>query len=195
MFKSKRRAIVTPQSEHLRLVGTLVILWGNDDFDFPPIERSSMLMGMGLHDRGYGFLDNSAIGGMSEEEWNRIARGSFYMQYSDIVANTIVKYRVRRLASHDESAERKVMTAEFSQVIEEQIKQYNLSKEMFDCMDRITDLCDRISFDFCMDVPDSGEVSIFPRNGEDEEVPVRYHVEDGTIHVTPWTFSVNSYME
>jgi hypothetical protein len=28
MFKSKRGTIVTPQSEHLKLVGTLAMLWG-----------------------------------------------------------------------------------------------------------------------------------------------------------------------
>ncbi len=193
MFKSKRRGIATPQSEHLRLVGTLAMLWGNDNFDSPPVERGSMIMGMGLHDRGYGFLDNSAIGGMSEEEWNGIARRGFYMQYSDIVADTIAKYHVRRLASHDESVERKTLTAEFSQAIDEQLTQYSLSKVLFERMDRITELCDKISFDFCMDVPDSGGVSIFPRNSEDEEVQVRYHVEDGTIRVTPWPFSENSY--
>src|SRR5436190_17322232 len=61
MFKSKRRQIVIPQSEHLRLVGSLAMLWGNADFDLPPVEHVSMIAGMALHDRGYGQLDNSAI--------------------------------------------------------------------------------------------------------------------------------------
>ncbi len=193
MFKSKRRPIVIPQSEHLRLVGTLAMLWGNVDFDFPPVERSSMIMGMGLHDRGYGFLDNSPIGGMSDEEWIGIARRGFYMQYSDAVADTIAKYHVRRLASHDESAEREAMTAEFSQVIDEQLRQHHLSKELFDRVDRITDFCDKISFEFCFDVPASDAVSLFPRNGEDTEISVKYSVEDGMVHVTPWPFSVDNY--
>ena len=193
MFKSKRRPIVTPQSEHLRLVGTLAMLWGNVDFDISPIERNSMIMGMGLHDRGYGLLDNSPIGGMSDEEWNEIARRSFAMQYSDIAADTIAKYHVRRLASHDDSVERKTMTAEFSLAINRQLKQYSLSKTLFDRLDRITNLCDKISFDFCMDVPASDAVSIFPGNDEDTEISVRYHVGDGLIHVTPWPFSVDSY--
>lgn len=193
MFKSKRRAIVTPQSEHLRLVGTLAMLWGNDDFDSPPFNRSSLIMGMGLHDRGYGYLDNFAIGGMNEEEWSEIARRSFYMQYSDVVADTIAKYHVRRLASHDESLERKAMTANFSQGIDKQLKQHGLSREVFDRTDRITKLCDKISFDFCMDVPESDRVSIYPRNSGDEEVLVQYHVENGVIRVIPWPFSVTSY--
>ncbi len=193
MFKSKRRPIVIPQAEHLRLVGTLAMLWSNVDFDFPPVERNSMMMGMGLHDRGYGLLDNSPIGGMSKEEWNAITRRSFYTQYSDIVADTIAKYHVRRLSSHDESSERKAMTAEFSQAIDKQLRQHHLSKELFDRMDRITDFCDQISFDFCFDVPASDSVSLFPRNDKDEEVSVKYSVDDGIIHAAPWPFSVDNY--
>ena len=193
MFKSKRRPIVTPQSEHLKLVGTLAMLWGNDEFDTPPIDRVSMIAGMGLHDRGYGYLDNHSIGGMDDAEWFPIARRTFYMPCSDVVADTIVKYHFRRLASHDESAGRKALTAEFSTALDEHLEVHNLSKKLFDRIDRITDLCDSLSFKFCFDVPASGEISMFPRNGEDKEVAVKYHVEEGIINVNPWPFSVDSY--
>ncbi|MEP7134480.1 MAG: DUF3891 family protein [Chloroflexota bacterium] len=193
MFKSKRRAIATPQSEHLKLVGTLAMLWGNADFDSPLIERNSMIAGMGLHDRGYGYLDNSPIGGMTDDEWIPIARRGFFMPCSDVVADTIVKYHFRRLASHDESARRRALADEFSRSIDEQLTQHALSKPLFDRMDRITDLCDRISFSFCFDVPASGEINIFPRNHGDAEVSVQYHVEAGVIHVSPWPFSVDHY--
>ena len=193
MFKSKRRPIVTPQSEHLKLVGTLAMLWGNDEFDTPPIDRVSMIAGMGLHDRGYGYLDNHSIGGMDDAEWFPIARRTFYMPCSDVVADTIVKYHFRRLASHDESAGRKALTAEFSTALDEHLEVHNLSKKLFDRIDRITDLCDSLSFKFCFDVPASGEISMFPRNGEDKEVAVKYHVEEGVININPWPFSVDSY--
>jgi len=193
MFKSKRRPIVTPQSEHLKLVGTLAMLWGNEEFDFPPIQRESMILGMGTHDRGYGYLDNHSIGGMSDSEWFPIARRTFYMPCSDIVADTIVKYHFRRLASHDNSAGRKALTAEFSTALDEQLVAHSLSKELFDRIDRITDLCDRLSFSLCFDVPVSREISIFPRNREDTEVTVKFHVEDGFINVNPWPFSVVSH--
>ena len=193
MFKSKRRAIVTPQSEHLKLVGTLAMLWGNEDFDSPPIERNSMISGMGLHDRGYGYLDNSPIGGMTAEEWLPIARRGFNMPSSDVVADAIVKYHIRRLASSDPSDIRKALTVEFSQAIDEHLNQHHLSRLLFDRMDRITDLLDRLSFEFCFDAPASGSISIFPRNGEDIEVNVQYHVEDGEINVTPWPFSVDEH--
>jgi hypothetical protein len=64
---------------------------------------------------------------------------------------------------------------------------------LFERLDRITNLCDKISFSFCFDVPASGEVSIFPRNADDAEATVQYHVEDGVISVSPWPFSVGNY--
>lgn len=193
MFKSKRRQIITPQAEHLRLVGTLAMLWGNEAFDIPPIDRSSLIMGIGLHDRGYGFLDNNPIGGMQVEEWNVIARRGFYMHYSDIVADTIAKYHVRRLANHDDSVERKQLTTEFTQAIDEQLARNGLSKRLFDRIDRITDLCDRISFDFCLELPASGSVSIYPRNSAETEIQVHYRVKDDLIQVSPWPFSVKYF--
>lgn len=194
MFKSKRRAILTPQSEHLKLVGTLAMLWGNDDFDLPPIEKNSMIAGMGLHDRGYGYLDNASIGEMDDDMWFPIARRGFYMECSDIVADTLVKYHFRRLASHGKAEARKELAAEFSHSIDEQLKKHDLSKSLFDRMDRITNLLDTLSFNFCFDVPASGEVSIYPRNGEDAEVTVRYEVDDGVLSVDPWPFWVDEHV-
>ena len=193
MFKSKRRPIVTPQSEHLKLVGTLAMLWGNKDFDLPPVERTSMIAGMGSHDRGYGYLDNHPIGGMDDAEWFPIARRTFYMPCSDVVADTIVKYHFRRLAGHSESPERKALSEEFSNAIDAHLKEHSLSGELFDRIDHITDLCDSLSFSLCFDVPASGEVSIFPRNDENTEVVVKYQVKDGLISADPWPFSVEKH--
>lgn len=193
MFKSKRRPIVTPQSEHLKLVGTLAMLWGNDEFDFPPVDRESMILGMGTHDRGYGYLDNHPIGGMDDSEWFPIAQRTFYMPCSDVAADAIVKYHFRRLASHDDSSGRKALTAEFSKALDEHLKEHNLSKALFNRIDRITNLCDSLSFKLCFDVPASGKIPIFPRNREDTEVTIKYHVEDGLISADPWPFSVDSY--
>jgi hypothetical protein len=193
MFKSKRRSIVIPQSEHLKLVGTLALLWGNADFDSPPIDRLSLVTGIGFHDRGYGYLDNSPIGGMTDEEWMPIARRTFYMQYSDVTADMIAKYHFRRLAGHGDSDVRKAITAEFSLEIDKQLAGHKLSKDLFDRIDRITDLCDTISFDFCFELPSSKGFPVLSRNNSKDEVTVNYHVEDGTIRATPWPFSVNTY--
>jgi hypothetical protein len=193
MFKSKLRPIVIPQSEHLKLVGTLALLWGNADFDLPPVERLSMVAGMGFHDRGYGFLDNSPIGAMSDDEWEGIARRGFFTQYTDTTADLIAKYHFRRLATSSATDQRRALASEFSEEIERQLSRNHFSKELFDRIDRITNLCDLISFNFCFELPASGEVSILPRNNETLEVPVKFHVEDGTISVSPWPFSIENY--
>ena len=193
MFKSKHRPIVTPQSEHLKLVGTLALLWGNADFDSPPIDRLSLVTGIGFHDRGYGYLDNSPIGEMTDEEWAPIAQRTFYTQYSDVTADMIAKYHFRRLASHGDSEARKAITSEFSREIEKQLAGHKLSKDLFDRIDRITDLCDTISFDFCFELPSSKSFAVFSRNNSKDEVMINYHVEDGTIRATPWPFSVDTY--
>lgn len=193
MFKSKRRPIVIPQSEHLKLVGTLALLWGNADFDLPPIDRLSMVAGMGFHDRGYGFLDNSPIGGMTDEEWIPIARRGFFTQYTDITADLIAKYHFRRLATHDSSEARKALAAEFSLEIDKQFADHKLSRELFDRMDRITDLCDTISFTFCFEKPAEGEISIYPHNDSNTQVSIHYRVENTNIHASPWPFSVDTY--
>lgn len=193
MFISKRRQIVTPQSEHLKLVGTLAMLWGNNQFDTPPIERESMVMGMGLHDRGYGYLDNAPIGSLGDEVWEGIARRTFDMECSDIVADTIVKYHFRRLAGHGTSEIRKTLHTDFTEGIRAQLEKYNLSQTLFDRTDRITNLLDTISFEFCFDVPTSGSVPVFSRNGVETEEKIEYHVENGEINVDPWPFSVNEH--
>lgn len=193
MFKSRRRPIVTPQSEHLKLVGTLAMLWGNDEFDMPPVEPTSLIAGIGLHDRGYGYLDTASIGEMDDTEWFPIARRTFYMPCSDTVADTIVKYHFRRLASHTNTEGRKALYAEFSGALDKHLKEHHLSKELFDRIDRITDFCDSLSFRFCFDLPASGEISIFPRNDENEQVIIKYHVEDGVLSADPWPFSIDSY--
>jgi hypothetical protein len=110
-----------------------------------------------------------------------------------VVADTIVKYHFRRLASHDDSPGRKALTAEFLQAIDEQLKKYELSKELFDRIDRITNLCDSLSFSLCFDVPASGELSVFPRNGDDREITIQYQVENGLISANPWPFSTDSH--
>ena len=193
MFKSKRRPIVVPQSEHLRLVGALALLWGNAEFDLPPVNHNSMIAGMSLHDRGYGVLDNDAIGEMREETWHGIARRGFRMHNSDAVADTIVKYHVRRLAASNPLPERQTLAREFTAGIDAQLEEHHLSRELFDRIDRITDLTDRISFDFCFDVPASGSVEVFPRNGSDQTIKVEYSVENGVIRATPWPFAVERY--
>jgi hypothetical protein len=193
MFKSKRRPIAIPQWEHQKLAGTLALLWGNTTFERPPVPFESFLTGIGLHDRAYGPLDNLPIGELPEEEWLALTRTGFEMTWSDGAADVITKMHLKRLASYGNAPARQAQAAQMAQVIREQLQHHGLDAATFERIDRITNLCDRIAFDFCFEAPAEGEVRIFPKNERDKEIAVGYRIEGGTIQVNPWPFGVASH--
>lgn len=191
MFKSKVRPIVVPQSEHLKLAGVLAHAWGNLDFTLPPIEWTSLVLGIGLHDRGYGYLDTAAVLEMPEPEWVEITRRGFHMPCADPIADLITRHHLLRLTRNHPSAAVQALHYEFEWEIRDQLRENGFSPATFERIDRITKLCDSISFDFCFEEPTQGHVGIFPRSGGEMEIPIHYNIEQTHIHVNPWPFSVN----
>jgi hypothetical protein len=193
MFKSKQRPIAIPQWEHQKLAGTLALLWGNADFERPPVPFESFLAGVGLHDRAYGPLDNLPIGELPEEQWLALTRRGFEMAWADPIADLIAKLHLKRLVSYGDAPARQALAAEMAQAIQAQIQRDGLDAATFERIDRITNLCDRIAFDMCFEAPAEGDVRIFPSNDRDDEVVVRYRTEDGRIQVAPWPFAVERH--
>jgi hypothetical protein len=193
LFKSKQRPLAIPQSEHQKLAGTLALLWGNADFERPPVPPASFLTGVGLHDRAYGPIDNLPIGELPEQEWLALTSTGFDMTWTDPIADLITKMHLKRLTSYGSAPARQAMAAEMAQAIAAQIQLNGLDAATFERIDRITNLCDRIAFDFCFEEPAEGEVRIFPRNDRDQQVAVGYRIESGTIQVAPWPFGVDSH--
>ncbi len=193
MFKYRRRPIVIPQSEHSRLAGTLALLWGNAHFDRPAIDAQSLVAGIALHDRGYGYLDNWAIGETSEPEWLRITRHGFYLGGTDGVADLIVKLHLKRLVTSRDSAERQALAQEMETAIQGRVARSGLNREEMARIDRITRLCDSIAFDFCMEEPAGRAVAVFARNDAREPSQLEYTIDDGEIQIDPWPLSLDTY--
>jgi hypothetical protein len=197
VFRSKRRPIVFPQSEHLRLAGDLALFWGNGAFDAPPVERVSFVAGVALHDRGYGPVDSDGIGEMTEERWLAITRRGFAMQSGDPIADMIVRFHLRRLASYEDTPGRRALCAEMDAAItaafNSALAGSDLSWDTFERLDCITRFCDCVSFDFCFEAPVEGSVSIYPWNRGREQVEVGYRVEEGRITIDSWPLSVPSH--
>src|SRR5262245_56294084 len=120
MFKSKQRPIAVPQWEHQKLGGTLALLWGNAEFERPPVPFDSFVTGIGLHDRAYGPLDTMPIGELPEEEWLALRRAGFEITWADPVADLITKMHLTRLTSYGSTPARQAMVAEMTQAIREQ---------------------------------------------------------------------------
>lgn len=193
MFKSKQRPVAIPQWEHQKLAGTLALLWGNASFARPAVPFASFVTGVGLHDRAYGPLDNLPIGELPEEEWLALTRSGFEHTWADPVADLIAKMHLQRLTSYGKAAVRQAQAAEMAESNQAHAQRYGLDLDLFARVDRITNLCDRIAFDFCFEAPVGGEVKIFPHNVSDEEVAVHYRLEGSVIEVDHWPFRVDSH--
>lgn len=189
MFKSSQRAIIFPQSEHLRLVGALAYHWGNADFDLP-LARETLTAGMAFHDRAYGYLDNHAIGEISEQDWLEIARRGFGMGFSDAAADIIARMHILRLVKQRPITSAPGLAEEMEQAIKEQVAQADLTWELFQRIDRITQITDRISFEFCFERQAEGRLAVFPRNDSTEERELSYRIAGETIELDPWPLDV-----
>lgn len=187
MIKSKLRPVVVPQLEHSRLSGTLASLWGNPGFDPPAIDRQSFIAGVSFHDRGYGPLDPFDLLEIPAATWFEITRRGFYASCSDPVADLVTKLHLKRLVGN------RAFAAELDQVIQAQLRDHGFSPEQFERADRITDLCDRIALKFCLEESATGHVAVFSKDSSPGETKVSFTLQNGTIGVEPWPFSVEKY--
>ena len=175
MFRSKRRDVVFPQWEHARLSAVIANAWGNERFPRPRLPFESFVAGVALHDRGYDVFDTDEIGGhMAEERWLGIQRRGFEPRGEDAVVDLVVALHVHRLAELPEMAAALPGLREAAGV----------SREDAADADAITDLCDRISFDFCFEHPAEGGVDV--RGGR-----VSYRLDGrGAVTLDPWPLAV-----
>lgn len=194
MFKSKRRPIVIPQSEHARLSGIITSLWGNDDFDKPSFDFQSFVLGVILHDRGYDPLDNKAIGETSGEAWLQTQRDGIMRSCENPIANITTLLHIRRLLSALDSPIIKEHINLANQQIDLSLAKTEHSLADFEWADRITDSCDSTSFAFSFEEPQQVKRLVSPRVGSDETIEVEFSVDGmGLIRAEPWTLSVDRY--
>lgn len=199
MFPSRSRPILYPQLEHGRLAGNLAVLWGNDDFAAPPISRSSLALGVGLHDRGYGPFDNDELPLVPEPRWVELTRRGFYGDWGDPAADLITKLHLRRLVSSERTDARRPFLAELDDALAAHAATQGLDLDLFRRIDALTRLCDMVSFDFCFEEPAEGMVGVPVDWENDARVPVRYTVtparDDDAARITldPWPLRVDRY--
>ena len=163
MFRSKRRAVVYPQAEHGRLAGAIAAAWRPEDV---PLPFDSFVRGVTLHDRGYGELDADPIGGTTRERWTEIQTRGFRAGSGDDVADLVVALHIRRLIGDDAA---QPLAREIDAALGA------MPQEARDA-DRITALCDRISFARCFEERASGPGFAFDG--------------DETVVLDPWPLAV-----
>jgi hypothetical protein len=163
MFRSRRRGVIFPQSEHARLAAMLAGASGADP---------RVVAGVLWHDRGYPALDTDGIGEMEPERWRAVMRAGFEPETADPVIDHLARMHVHRLTR---SAAPDV-AAELEPALAGSLVRSGLTAEEAAAADAVTELYDMVAFDFCLEEPASGSVS-----------GVAYEVDgDGGITLDPW---------
>jgi hypothetical protein len=194
MFKSKIRPIVITQAEHARLSGMLASLWGNADFDRPPLDFASFVLGVTFHDRGYGTIDNKPIGGVPREVWAQTQRDGILASVDDPVANIVTLMHIRRLLTYPGTDETAPLMQLADEHIQAALRHTEHDFDAFKWTDAITRWCDDVTFGFAFESRGRSETKVYPRRGVFEAQPVAFDLRDeGVIAVDPWPFAVESY--
>jgi len=171
MFRSRRRAVVFPQMEHAAFAAGIALQWR----ERPDVPFESFIRGVALHDRGYGEVDEDEIGAVERGHWLEIQRRGFGARDEDPVVDLIVSLHVARLVGDDDPS--------FAGELPPLLARAGVDETTAAAADRITNLCDRISFDVCLEQPEEGSL------GE-----IRY-AYDGANRVTvdPWPFVADRF--
>ena len=192
MFRSKTRDIIIPQSEHAKLSGMIAALWGNDEFERPDFNFDSFVAGVALHDEGHGYFDMDDIGGMDPGTELASMRRLVDYRLDDPIADTIANFHILRLLHFDEAWSH--LAEECEAQISEGMKKTGISRNSYLWVDRITRLCDSISFNFCFGEPVKTENPVFPRQNRADTLMVSYDIDSqGRIVIDPWPLKVSSY--
>jgi Protein of unknown function (DUF3891) len=174
VFRSRRRDVVFTQYEHARLAGELALAWHPDDI---PLPFDAWVRGVALHDRGYDVVDADDIFAVSTERWLEIQRRGIVPREENPVVDLVVALHVRRLMGRTERAE---LAAELDALLPNLRAASGVDEAAALAADAVTDVCDRISFDFCLEEPAVAQVR-----------GISYTVDgNGRVTMEPWPLGV-----
>jgi hypothetical protein len=176
VFRSHARAVVYPQAEHARIAAVIAAAWGSGR---PPVPFESLVRGVALHDRGYGELDADGIGETQDARRLEIQRRGFAPQDDDPVVELVVALHIHRLVSYGDSPARKAAAHEFAGALPARREAAHVGEDDAAAVDRVTNLCDRISFELCFEDDVAFSVGIYRCTAS----------ASGMATVDPWPFA------
>ncbi|MEM7799974.1 MAG: DUF3891 family protein [Chloroflexota bacterium] len=191
MFSSKVRPINLTQFEHGRLCGTLASHWGNERFDKPTIDFETFVTAVTLHDWHYKLIDDTPITLASDEEWLEITNQGVELWFDDPTVDILIKLHIKRLLSFGihvtDDVPRMIDAVDVR--IASRLKETSYTMADFLWADRITRICDFLSFDLHFEKPVSRECQVFANVGSDQETAITHQIlGPGEVRVDPWPF-------
>ncbi len=194
MFKSKKRPIIIPQSEHGRLSGVLASLWGNSRFDRPVLDFDAFVRGVTLHDWNYGLIDTLPIMEAGEAEWLAMAQRGVEHTFENPITDIVVNLHIKRLLNSHDYPERQKLAQVIDRQVAARLPETGLTLSDFEWADKITRFCDMVAFDFSFEQPITETIQLYARREDGQTTGVTYQIcAGGNIIINPWPFSESEY--
>ncbi len=192
MFRSKTRDVITPQSEHAQLAGTLALLWGNDKFDRPDFNFNNFVMGVALHDLGHWYFDTDEIGAMDDDQSYKVDSSLVSIKLPNSIANAVAHFHILHLLSKYSQWSNLIDKSE--KHIVDDMELSGISRKRYTWVDRITEFYDFLSFDFCFDKSSERICEVSPKCANDKTVSVHIKFDGNeTVQISPWPLKVKKY--
>ena len=188
MFRSARHARVFPQAEHARLAAAIAEGWDIAAFPIAGVPLELLVRGVAEHDRGYGEMDDDAIGEVTESRWLSIQRAGFVPR-EDPVVDLVVAMHIRRLVGWSRTEAALATAADMDARLPELQAAAGLTHAQAIQVDRVTHLCDMVAFDLCLEEPENGTVAVTRADGVDQMVAHRVDGLGGAT-IDPWPLVV-----
>jgi len=178
MFRSRRRPLIFAQADHARLAATIALNWRQP----PPLPSESFVRGVAEHDRGYGEHDDAEIGTVDNALWVEIQRAGFRQRGEDAVVDLVAALHIRRLLAPPEDDLEAAALAELDDLLPALLAAAGVTPETAEQADAVTNVCDRIAFQFPFEQPATGDVR-----------GISYRLDGrGAIELDPWPLGVPS---
>jgi len=178
MFRSRRRPLIFTQADHARLAATIALNWHEP----PPLPFESFVRGVADHDRGYGEHDDAEIGTVDNSRWVEIQLAGFRPRGEDAVVDLVAALHIRRLLAPPEDDLEAAALAELDDLLPALLAAAGVTPETAEQADAVTNVCDRIAFQFPFEQPATGDVR-----------GISYRLDGrGAIELDPWPLGVPS---
>ena len=105
----------------------------------------------------------------------------------------VTKLHLKRLLGDDRVKKRKEILKNIEQSIADSLLRTNNSLEEFLWADKITNFCDWVSFNYCLEKDFEDKVEVYSRRNSYVKTELTFHTNPaGEIIVNPWPFAVES---
>lgn len=195
MFVNPSKNLVVPQRNHAHLAANIATYWGNTRFDLPVIPFQSILKGIAFHQNGYYLFDTNQVTQMSDDVLLQVLKDDFYLDCNDNDAELVCMFHQHRLISNvvnnTKEARYGKLKEEFEKVINKKLAQSQYTQKDFLWANRITHLCDKISFNFSMGKTIPENVEIYEKIDSSKTIVSTHQLQGDTIYLDPWPFSID----